>query len=263
MISDQIREEILLRLQRVEREHEVRILYAVESGSRARGFASPGSRHDVRFIHVHPLEWYLSVDLEERRDVIECETADGIGINGWDLRKALQLFRASDPAFVEWLQSPVVYRDDGLFAERVRALLPEVHDMEKGVRHYLKRANDNYQGYVKAQLVPLDKYFSVLQPLLAIRWLERYRSPPPMEFELLCELVADNTQVYKAITRLLARKRTSQEKDFVPVVNGLNEFIENELSRFSRYTSPEQAHDIDVARLNSLFRECLVPASDH
>ena len=39
--------------------------------------------------------------LEERRDVIEYEIVDDIDLNGWDARKALRLFRKSNPAFVE------------------------------------------------------------------------------------------------------------------------------------------------------------------
>ena len=45
-----MRKEIQNELARVERDEGVRILYAVESGSRAWGFASPDSDRDVRFV---------------------------------------------------------------------------------------------------------------------------------------------------------------------------------------------------------------------
>ena len=41
---------ICSRLQEIEEKEQVKILYAVESGSRAWGFASPDSDYDVRFI---------------------------------------------------------------------------------------------------------------------------------------------------------------------------------------------------------------------
>ncbi len=126
MISDDVRREIQRRLRAVEEEHDVRVLFAVESGSRAWGFPSPNSDYDVRFIYAHPREWYLSLDLEQRRDVIECEIADDIDLSGWDIRKALKLFWQSNPSFVEWLHSPIVYRDQAEFAARARALLPHV-----------------------------------------------------------------------------------------------------------------------------------------
>jgi predicted nucleotidyltransferase len=92
MIPDNIRDEILNRLNNAQKEHQVRILFAIESGSRAWGFASPNSDYDVRFIYAHKPEWYQAVDLEERRDVIEYDIVDDIDLNGWDVRKALRLF---------------------------------------------------------------------------------------------------------------------------------------------------------------------------
>lgn len=59
------REEILKHLQKIEVQYNVKILYAVESGSRAWGFSSPDSDWDVRFIYVHPLNWYLPSILAE------------------------------------------------------------------------------------------------------------------------------------------------------------------------------------------------------
>lgn len=109
MISAGKQEEMRLRLRRAETEHDVRVLLAVESGSRAWGFASPDSDYDGRFIYVNRPDWYLSVGLEEQRDVIEYPIVDDMDINGWDLRKALRLFQRSNPGFVEWVQSPLVY----------------------------------------------------------------------------------------------------------------------------------------------------------
>ena len=256
-IDPGVRDEILRRLSATEQEHDVRVLLAVESGSRAWGFPSPNSDYDVRFIYARSEDWYLSLDVEDRRDVIEYEIVDDIDLNGWDLRKALKLLRKSNPSIVEWLQSPIVYRDDGLFAARARALLPSVYAADKGVFHYLNMADKNYRGYLKAKLVPLKKYFYVLRPLLAIRWLERYRTPAPIEFERLRTLVADNEILNKEIDRLLARKSRSQEKEFVPVIPVLNEFIEHELSRLSRYHAQGDTPDGDLNTLNTLFRQCL------
>ena len=117
IIPDPVRRDIVERLQRAEAQHDVKVLLAVESGSRAWGFASPNSDYDARFIYVNRRDWYLSVSLEEQRDVIEYPIVDEIDINGWDLRKALRLFWKSNPAFVEWIQSPIVYAESGSFAQ--------------------------------------------------------------------------------------------------------------------------------------------------
>ncbi|WP_235338276.1 DNA polymerase beta superfamily protein [Paenibacillus wulumuqiensis] len=55
--------------------------------SQAWGFPSRDSDYDVRFIYVHPPEWYLSIF--DRRDVIEYPISDQLDINGWDSRLLL------------------------------------------------------------------------------------------------------------------------------------------------------------------------------
>ena len=92
-----VREEILKRLDQIEHEENVSIVYACESGSRAWGFESTDSDWDVRFIYVDQQDWYLSIDVEEKRDVIERPINDELEISGWDLRKALKFLRKSNP----------------------------------------------------------------------------------------------------------------------------------------------------------------------
>ena len=256
MIDPTVRKEILSRLHATEREHNVKILLAIESGSRAWGFASPNSDYDVRFIYVHPKDWYLAVDLEDRRDVIEYEIVDDIDLNGWDLRKALKLFWKSNPAFVEWVQSPISYLEHGGFASAVREMLPRIYSPEKGIHHYRSMAKTNYRGYLKGDLVPLKKYFYVLRPLLAVRWLERYGEAAPIEFEKLLTLVED-AALLADIQALLERKKAAQEKEMAPPVENLNRFIEKELVRLEGYRSSPSYRTSEMAQLNALFHQLL------
>ena len=116
-IGNDIAQEIQQRLTAAEIEHDVKVIYACESGSRAWGFASPDSDYDVRFIYAHKSQWYLSFDVERRRDVIEYPIVDDIDIGGWDIKKALYLFTRTNGALLEWLTSPIVYRENGCFAK--------------------------------------------------------------------------------------------------------------------------------------------------
>jgi len=127
--------EILERLKNVESEHNVRILWAIESGSRAWGFHSPDSDYDIRFIYVRPREWYLSIDVEDQRDVIEYPIVDDIDLNGWDLRKALRLLAKSNPGIVEWLHSPIIYSQYGSFQTQARHMLDQYYSIAKGIYH--------------------------------------------------------------------------------------------------------------------------------
>ncbi|MYN01260.1 nucleotidyltransferase domain-containing protein [Pseudoduganella sp. DS3] len=245
------------RLAAAEAEHNVRILLAVESGSRAWGFASPNSDYDVRFIYAHPSNWYLAVDLEEKRDVIEYEIVDDIDLNGWDVRKALRLFHKSNPAFVEWIQSPILYRSHGGFADGTRQLLPQIYSCENGVYHYRSMAKTNYRGYLRADMVPLKKYFYVLRPLLAVRWLERYGTAAPIEFDKLLHLLEGETELLDAIAALLEKKKAAPEMGLSEPVPCLNRFIESELERLERpEVSRFQRGDVSTG-LNQLFHAVL------
>ena len=108
--------EIQQELSRLETQHDIQILYAVESGSRAWGFASVNSDWDVRYIYVHRPEWYLQID--DKKDNQEEILPNDIDLAGWELRKALRLFRKSNPPMLEWLDSPIVYREQFTTAER-------------------------------------------------------------------------------------------------------------------------------------------------
>ena len=63
-----MRDLIIQKLAEIEQAEGIRILHAVESGSRAWGFPSPDSDFDVRFIYIRKPEDYLK--LEKTRDVI-------------------------------------------------------------------------------------------------------------------------------------------------------------------------------------------------
>ena len=256
-VTDAARREVLARLRGAEAEHQVRVLLAVESGSRAWGFASPNSDFDARFIYVNRVDWYLSVGLEEQRDVIEYPIVDEIDINGWDLRKALRLFRGSNPGFVEWIQSPLVYESRTSFHSRALELLPHVYSVIRGIYHYRSMARTNFRGYLQADQVPLKKYFYVLRPLLAVRWLEQERRPAPIEFEQLLATLDDDRELRPAIDDLLELKRRSPEMGLSPQIGPIQRFIEAELQRVESLTLQEVERPAAEPLLSQLFRDLL------
>lgn len=252
-----IRADIMSRLRAAEREHDVKVLLAVESGSRAWGFESPNSDYDARFIYVHRKDWYVSVGFEEQRDVIEYPIVDDIDINGWDLRKALRLFAKSNPAFVEWIQSPILYSETGPFAAQARALLPSHYACDSGFHHYLSMAKSNYREYLQGDMVKIKKYFYVLRPLLAVRWLNCYGYAPPIEFDKLLHLIEDQPVVLAAIHELLVKKRAAPELGLEAAVPVINAFIEQELAHLPA-NAPHKVHrESVIPALNQVFHAAL------
>ena len=260
-ISDEVRTEILNRLHHAETEHAVRILYACESGSRAWNFASPDSDYDVRFVYVRPQDWYLSFDVERKRDVIEYPIVDLIDCNGWDVRKALYLFTRTNGALLEWFNSPIRYIERGAFAPRMRELAPRAFDPKALCYHYSSMARGNAREYVFNDPVRLKKYFYVLRPLFAIRYIEQGLGVPPVPFDELAAAVAP-AHLHDALDQLLALKRSTGEMGWGDPIPVIGEFIASELARhgdgFSGAGRPElnEGHAIRV-ELNEIFRESI------
>lgn len=260
-------------LDRIEREHEVRIVHACESGSRGWGFASPDSDYDARFVYVHRRDWYLTV-LERtspgqpQRDVIELPIDAELDVSGWDLRKALRLLARSNPTLSEWLRSPVVYREHFTVADGLRALADHCYQPVAAWHHYLSMAWGNYRGYLRGDTVRTKKYLYVLRPLLACRWIEGSDLPPPMAFETLLDALLPHGAVRAAIEALLVVKRASAEVAEGPRIAVLNDWIEAELARMDAAPLTRATRDTqppDLERLDAWFRQVLaqdfVPAS--
>ena len=265
-IQPEVRRDILDRLGAIESEEGVAVLYACESGSRAWGFASPDSDYDVRFVYARARDWYLSFDVERRRDVIERPIVDDIDCSGWDLRKALYLFTRTNGALIEWLNSPIRYVERGGFAAALRRLVPEHFNSTALCYHYSHMARGNAREYLFEGRVRLKKNFYVLRALLAIRHIERGLGVPPVRFEALMDAVAP-AGIRPEIERLLERKRATSELGTGKPIPALGRFIGEELERhrdaFSGQGRPDLLDSEELrARLNCVFREAVGDAVD-
>jgi len=245
--------EISKRLDAIEKREDVRILYACESGSRAWGFPSADSDYDVRFIYVRPRKWYLRLDSEACRDVIEEPIENVLDINGWDLDKALRLLKKSNPVLMEWLQSPIVYREDPSFVSGITSLMVKYCSPVSCYHHYSSMARGNFREYLRVEEVRTKKYFYVIRPLLAMIWIERGLGVVPMEFEHLLEKVLDDEEVKRDIRKLLVQKREGLESKTGPRIGSINTFIEEELSRLEKYPPELKAPKLSYDDLNQFF----------
>jgi len=256
MINAAIKEKIVEKLLSIEEEHQIKILLAVESGSRAWGFDSRNSDYDVRFVYTHTLDWYLSI--EPRRDVIEYPLDDLLDFSGWDIRKALYLLKKSNPPLLEWIKSPIVYRQNPDFKQSLETLEKKYFSPKGCLYHYFHMAEGNYREYLKKDIVRVKKYFYVLRPLLACKWIEKNNTPPPIEFEKLLKTQVTDQQLMSEIDHLLQRKISGEELDQGPAIKILNDFIEQEIDYYSKYAKQiKKSPNLDVSLLNELFKEII------
>jgi predicted nucleotidyltransferase len=228
-IDPAVRAEVLRKLQAVETTHNVRVLYACESGSRGWGFASPDSDYDARFLFVRPARDYLRVT--PLRDVIEEVPGPVFDVNGWDLRKALELLAKGNATLVEWLSSPVVYRQDEAFMQGLREAAAAVYQPVRSFHHYFSMARGNHREYLQGDVVRAKKYLYVLRPLLAAQWVLQREDAPPMPFEQLVDALVTDADVRRDIDELLVQKRQASEQEWLPARPRLNAFIRESLTR--------------------------------
>jgi len=254
-VEPAMRAQILDCLRRLEADHDVKVLFACESGSRGWGFASPDSDYDVRFIYVNRLSWYLTV--EAGRDVIEQPISGDLDVNGWDLRKTLQLLRQSNPTLLEWLRSPIVYSEEADAAARLRALAEEGFSAVRGYHHYVSMAKKNFREHLRGEEVRYKKYLYVLRPLLAARWIRDGRGVPPMRFAALAETTLQDRALLDEINRLLDVKMRAGEAATSPRWHGLHDFIERELE-VAAARVPLDSSQPDTTMLDAFLAEIVL-----
>ncbi|WP_442599708.1 nucleotidyltransferase domain-containing protein [Neobacillus sp. D3-1R] len=257
-------EHILKLLKQVEIEFEVKVLYACESGSRAWGYPSTESDFDMRFIYVHQPNWYLSID--DHRDVIEIpkkdrlsiETHSLLDVNGWELKKALKLLRKSNPTLLEWLHTDMVYYEAYSTINRMKWISSKNFDPIPCLFHYLKMARRNIKDYLHGEKVKIKKYFTILRPIFAAKWIKEYGSFPPVEFEQILNGVLQEGELKDYIFYLLERKKAGEEVDKQPRIDYLQHSLEAELMDIEAYTKNMNPIKVEPTKqLNELFRETL------
>lgn len=202
-----MKEKILQKLKEIEKSKNVEILFAVESGSRAWGFASPDSDYDIRFIYKHKPEYYLS--LWEKPDVIEFMTEADLDGSGWDLRKAVKLLAKSNAPLIEWLFSPIVYFQNDNFVKQMQKLAVECFSPIAVLHHYLGTTK-NFMEVCEMEEVKLKSYFYALRTALAGKWIIEKNTFPPVAFADLLPIAPQNIQ--DKIIELQQIKASQDEK---------------------------------------------------
>ena len=251
-----MKEIIIGKLKKIEEKEQVKILFAVESGSRAWRFPSIDSDYDVRFVYIHPIEWYLSID--EGRDVLEYPINDLLDISGWDIRKALRLFKKSNPSIMEWISSPIRYFEYSSFLKQISGLSNEYFSPKSSMYHYIHIATSNYRKYLQGDMVKIKEYFYVLSSILACKWIEINKTIPPIDFEDLLESQVDDKELSNEIKILLERKKSGEELDIEPRIEVISKFLEDEIMYYQSYVKRlDNGKKLDVSILDSLFLKTL------
>lgn len=170
----------------------------------------------------------------------------------WSFRSTLLFARTA-------VESPVVYREVGTAAAKLREFMPRYHAPISCMYPYLHMAQGNSRQYLQGDVVWVKKYFYVLRPVLACLWIERGFGVVPTEFRVLVDRLVADPALRAAIDDLLARKRAGQELDQGPRIPRVSDFLDHELARLAA-AHGEPPETRDPAALDELFLDLLVEA---
>jgi uncharacterized protein len=253
-----MKEIIIAKIKEIEKEKNIKVLYACEAGSRAWGLQSTKSDYDVRFIYIHPPDYYLSIDpigIGKKKDTIEFPIDSSLDLHGWEFTKALRLFRKSNPGFLEWLHSPMVYYKWPEIMNRMLALESEVFQPKSCIHHYMNMAKSNLRKIDESTGIQIKLYIQVVRSILVAKWIMIYNSFPPLHFTSLVDILSSPEQ---NTLELLTDIKTKQLPETNLPVGELQLFIKSELDLLQISITQLNTNHIQVTdKLDSLFRVTL------
>ena len=249
-----MKERIIDALRQIESERNCRILFAVESGSRAWGFASPDSDYDVRAVYVKPLDWYLGLD-ERKTDTLSAMLPNDIDVAAWELRKALRQMLKSNASFMEWLGSPIVYCDSGLLAQ-LREMKDRVVNPIAVAHHYASMLRHALDDRTDDGTIGIKKLCYALRAGLCVRWTMEREAMPPTAFTEVRRGLDLGHEADEAIDRLLALKESAREKERTVPEAALLPLVADCFAALERHPWHRPSNDIAPARadLERIFR---------
>jgi len=250
-----MKEAIKAQLKKLAHDREIRILLAIESGSRAWGFPSPDSDFDVRIIYAHKPAWYWSID--NHKDTFSYFEGKLLDFSGWELRKVLRLVKRSNMSPAEWMQSPIVYQEENGFRDKLAGLVAHYFSPYHTVNHYRGIAKNSFTSISNGgEKIKLKKLFYVIRPLLAARYVIHHKKVPPMNiFPLLDEI--NGNSMKNRIIELIALKETVDEGYFYEMETDVLHFIQNLIAEVDQLVLPKEKKEQDGEPLNAYFRELI------
>ena len=226
-------------LENIEKENEIKILFAIENGSRSWGMASKDSDYDVRFVFSRPVKNYLS--LSKEKDVItvafdenlnECPVQGSlIDISGFDIFKYLKLLYSSNPTTLEWLNSYIVYLGDNN--------LPLWEYMNKNFsqtrlfKHYFSLFKNNYREFIEhGKMITYKKYLYSMRGILNAEYVYNFDRLPPLDLRKTADEVQKliPEEVYAKLQEVLKIKSQGLERETILRIPVFDEFFRNEMN---------------------------------
>jgi predicted nucleotidyltransferase len=240
------------RIENLEKEKDIKILFACESGSRAWGFPSPDSDYDVRIFYLKKKNTYLSI--KESETQITLPNNDKLDLSGWDLQKTLALLFKSNATPFEWIQSPIIYLDLNGFKDGFWQFCQEYANPKTLINHYLGIAKGALE-YSQNGNLNIKKFFYVVRPILAAKWVVECNNVPPMNIKPLSNLM--NAEEKALLYELIEIKGQCFEKSGFEIPSLLTNFINSEIKILDKKAKLMTGNHCKIDKLDEFFVKTL------
>ena len=163
-----------------------------------------------------------------------------------------------NPSLMEWLNSPIVYIKDEFTYSLLKEASKDYFSPVSSIYHYFHMGLGNFKKYLQGDLVKIKKYFYVIRPILACRWIQRYDTMPPVKFEEMMPLIEKYTEECKIINELLVKKKAGEELNKAEPILKLNSFLEDNFNYFKKILKTFKGNNNkNVETLNNIFLKVL------
>lgn len=261
-------------LSSLEYEYNIAILGAWDTGSRAWGLASETSDYDIKLIYARPHASYPTTSSNHTIDTIgsNLSTLSGrsdidpelIELAGWDAEYFGELLTDSNPATLEALHSPIIYRSHPLFEELREYTEPRFNIIDLA-NHYRGLAKSNYRKYISGERQDkqtIKRTINIIRALMYAEYAYATHEFPPLIFPDFLDnapaAICDSWEMDRIHT-LIDRKTNGEGGEHIG--NPFEETIERKLDELHTDNIDPQEHlrdeYMDTGSLNEYIREIL------
>jgi len=236
-----MKKEILKLLKKIEKEEKVKILFAIESGSRAWKWESEDSDYDVRGVFVQ--DYLKFTDIKNQVD----RSVGDLDVSLWDLKKFFKLIVKSNPSTWEWLSSDIVYTDNPA-RKKLAKIFENNFNKYALKKHYASMARQNFEKYIKSRKkANLKKYVYVLRSIACVLWIEKYRTPPPKSYKKVIKMLPKEIRDF--FEKVVKDKKESED-----LTGKRNKKADEFISSCIKKDFKKEEGSFDLDELNKLFK---------
>lgn len=219
-----MKKQILKLIKETEKKYNIKIIWAIESGSRAWGFASEDSDYDIRCTHISKLDDYLGLNQAPQQVNMKTDVLD---LESWDIKKFAELSIKSNPQIAEWLRSPIVYIDSPI-RNKLKKYFDEGCSLEFLRQHYIRMAKQNYKKYLGLGTShSCKKYLYVLRGIACANYIKKENKLPPLPYKEVINFLPEYASTF--FEKCVIRKN-STEKAEILAEERVSHFIDSALN---------------------------------